>query len=154
MVLWQFPTSFRFSSKQRDEAISRLEHFLQILPSTIRHAFEFRHEACFEKDVVSLLQEHNAAIVISDSSVFPCVEILSSDFVYIRFHGPRHLYSSSYSSDELAIAAESIAQYLTYYDVYAYFNNDVSGYAIRNALTLEPMLSRGSTPRNQLYFRG
>lgn len=140
VVLWQFPASFRFDRDNKADNLYRLEHFLSILPGTVRQAFEFRHDSCWDKDVIALLQKANAASVIADSSVFPRVEVLCADFIYIRFHGPKKLYMSSYSDEELGEYARSITKYLEYYDVYCYFNNDGSGYAIENARKLEELL--------------
>jgi uncharacterized protein YecE (DUF72 family) len=58
--------------------------------------------------------------------------VKSTDDVYIRFHGAKRWYRHDYSREELAewiakIRAASPAR------VWAYFNNDRDGYAIRNA---------------------
>jgi len=57
--------------------------------------------------------------------------LFTGDFTYIRFHGPQSLYSSSYSDTELKIWAKRIRKYLRPHNIYCYFNNDVSGFAIK-----------------------
>jgi uncharacterized protein YecE (DUF72 family) len=55
--------------------------------------------------------------------------------VYLRFHGNR--YAGSYSAQYLAPRAREIRAYLADgLDVYAYFNNDIDGHAVHNALDL------------------
>lgn len=52
-------------------------------------------------------------------------------------HGTKNLYSSNYSDKELKILSLKIKDYLKQdLDVYAYFNNDAMGYAIKNAKKL------------------
>jgi uncharacterized protein YecE (DUF72 family) len=64
----------------------------------------------------------------------------TASWVYVRFHGPDHdhLYAGSYSDDDLAWWADRIGEWQrSGRDVYAYFNNDGGGHAVRNALTLQ-----------------
>jgi uncharacterized protein YecE (DUF72 family) len=142
VVLWQFPASFVLSEKYYDEYLTRLEEFLELLPrDDVRHAFEFRDIRWFGEDVAGILRRYNAAYVLSDTPVFPCREVLSADFVYVRFHGPGALYATAYSDKELSHWAEKIKIYLQDRDVYGYFNNDMSAHAIKNAKTLQSMVS-------------
>lgn len=138
-VLWQFPANFTLR-KQKDKYLERLEEFLKLLPKNLRHAFEFRDESFFESDVVSLLRLYGASIVISQSGVFPERELLNETFVYIRFHGPTSLYSSKYTDEQLFAWAQKIKKYLLTQDVYCYFNNDMSGYAIQNTQKLQQFI--------------
>jgi uncharacterized protein YecE (DUF72 family) len=73
----------------------------------------------------------------------PCVLRATTDFVYVRFHGPSHeqLYAGSYSDDDLAWWADRIAEWRgSGLDVWAYFNNDGEGHAVRNARTLKQLV--------------
>jgi len=66
----------------------------------------------------------------------------TADFIYIRLHGPKELYASSYSKKELEEWAQYIKKLqLGNYSVYVYFNNDFFGYAVSNAMVLEKLLS-------------
>ena len=57
--------------------------------------------------------------------------------VYVRFHGAGGTYTGNYSDDRLARWADWLNdERRSGTDVYAYFNNDVGGYAPRNAITL------------------
>jgi uncharacterized protein YecE (DUF72 family) len=60
----------------------------------------------------------------------------------VRFHGTEERYSGNYTDNVLAGWADrlrGLAKGLT--DVYIYFNNDASGYAVNNAKTLAGMLA-------------
>lgn len=144
VVLWQFPASFKLTDKYYDAYLIRLEHFLSLLPSVVRQAFEFRDSSWFGKDVLALLEKYHAAIVYSDSPAFPTQEIMTTDFMYLRFHGPGALYASSYSDKQLEQFGTAINQYLKVMDVYSYFNNDINGHAVVNAQKLEQIVQGGS----------
>lgn len=133
-ILFQFPPSFYATS----ENIKRLEKFLKLIKSfKIRCAFEFRHKTWCDPEVYKLLKKHNVAWVIADSSSYPKVEKITADFVYLRMHGSKILFSSKYTKKELEDLAQKIKKWLRQgKDVYVYFNNDVYGYAVENARTL------------------
>jgi uncharacterized protein YecE (DUF72 family) len=65
--------------------------------------------------------------------------------VYVRLHGPdpTHLYAVSYSDDDLRWWAARICDNgAADNEIYAYFNNDAEGHAVRNAQTLGTLLPR------------
>jgi uncharacterized protein YecE (DUF72 family) len=132
-VLWQLPPTFR-----RDD--DRLAGALSQLPPG-RHAFEFRHESWFVPEVYELLRARNAALVIGDHPErrFQTYE-LTADWTFVRFHYGRRGRHGNYSKRELSEWAKRIAGWGTRADVYAYFNNDWNGYAVRNGLELKRLL--------------
>jgi uncharacterized protein YecE (DUF72 family) len=138
--LLQLPPSFAATP----ERVGRLERFLEMAGRTpsIRIAVEFRHESCFDERVLDVLRRSGAALVIGHSSRYPVPEPVSTaKFAYFRFHGPREMFSSSYSDAELRHWARIIKRFLAERrDVYAYFNNDNGGHAVANARTLAKML--------------
>ena len=74
----------------------------------------------------------------------PCVLRATAGFVYVRLHGPsrEHLYAGSYSDDDLRWWADRVREWSAQgRDVYAYFNNDGFGHAVRNARTLRELLN-------------
>jgi uncharacterized protein YecE (DUF72 family) len=133
-ILFQFPPSFRATL----ENIKRLEALFKILRGTTprKFAFEFRHESWCGKNIHNLLKKYNVAWVIADSPRYPKAEVVTADFVYVRMHGSRVLFSSKYTKKELSSLAQKIKKWLKTADVYVYFNNDAHGYAIENAKTL------------------
>jgi uncharacterized protein YecE (DUF72 family) len=131
-ILWQLPGSFR-----RDD--ERLASALAALPPG-RHAFEFRHASWFCDEVHALLRERGVALVIGDTPQRPFqTRELTADFAFVRFHhGDRP--DGDYSERALAGWVEQVDVWRREVDVYAYFNNDWAGYAVRNALWLRERL--------------
>lgn len=142
-LLLQFPPSFRCD-------LRRLEAFLEESRglTTARLAFEFRHASWFVPEVSELLAKCDAAQVIAQSSRYPCAPPEpAASFVYLRFHGPRELFASCYSEEELRVWAGRIRSWLKEgRAVYAYFNNDYRGYAIANAATLAILTGKSGLP--------
>jgi uncharacterized protein YecE (DUF72 family) len=125
----------------RDDA--RLDYFLAELPDWIRVAVEFRHPSWHVEEVFALLERHGAAYCVMSGAGLPCILRATAPFVYVRLHGPDpgSLYGGSYSDDDLAWWAERIREWeRDGRDVFAYFNNDLEGNAVRNAETLRRML--------------
>jgi uncharacterized protein YecE (DUF72 family) len=134
-LLWQLPPTF-----ERDDG--RLAVALGELPGDLRHAFEFRHASWFAPEVMGLLREHGIALVIADRPEIRPFQTheLTADFTFVRFHHGSRGRGGNYSDSELAEWAETIRGWAGRGDVYAYFNNDWEGYALRNALTLRRLL--------------
>ncbi|GAH98521.1 unnamed protein product, partial [marine sediment metagenome] len=140
-VLFQFPSSF----KATEENVKRLEEFLKFIRKNtkkLRFAFEFRHKTWCEEKIYKLLKKHRVAWVITDSSSFPKAEKVTADFVYIRMHGSKVLFSSKYTKKELNDLTEKIKKWKRNKDVFVYFNNDAHGHAIENAKTLRGFLGK------------
>ena len=132
-MLWQLPATF-----QRDD--ERLAQALAQLPRG-RHCFEFRHESWFAPEVYELLRRHEVALVIGDTPKRPFQSHeLTADWTFIRFHEGTRGRFSNYSESELEEWAQRIERWAASDDVYAYFNNDRNGYAVRNALWLKERL--------------
>lgn len=122
---------------QRDDA--RLEYLLQRVPQWMRVAVELRHDSWHDEAVFELLQRYQAAYCVMSGANLPCVLRATAPFVYVRLHGPdtQFLYGGSYSDADLRWWADRIGEWQAAgRDVYAYFNNDGYGHAVRNAETL------------------
>jgi len=132
-VLWQLPPTFK-----RDDA--RLGEALAQLPAG-RHCFEFREASWFADEIYALLRAHGVALVIGDDPRRPFqTHELTADWSFLRFHHGSRGRGGNYSERELDEWAERIARWRATHDVYAYFNNDWEGYAIRNARGLQERL--------------
>jgi uncharacterized protein YecE (DUF72 family) len=144
-ILFQLPPSFRVNETE----IKRLEDFLKLIAKNpkrkhsasyeagrLHYAFEFRHQSWSDKKVYDLLKKYKVAWVIADSPSYPKTEAITCDFVYIRMHGSKVLFTSNYTKKELEGLAQKIKKWLKNYDVYVYFNNDAMGYAVKNAKEL------------------
>lgn len=131
LFLFQLPANLK-------KNIIKLEKFLQLIPKNYRYVFEFRNESWYGEEIYNLLNKFGVGITISSSPNFPYHEIITGNFCYIRMHGSKQLYSSSYSSKELkklsVLVRENLKKDIT---TYVYFNNDTSGYAVKNAMELK-----------------
>jgi len=128
---------------ERDDA--RLDWFLAGLPDWIRVAVELRHPSWNDPGVFDLLERRGAAYCVMSGARLPCILRATAPFVYVRLHGPEHdaLYGGSYSDSDLSWWAERFREWEgAGREVYAYFNNDGGGNAVRNAETLRWMLNR------------
>jgi len=127
----------------RDDA--RLDYFLSRVPAWMRVAVEFRHPSWHDDAVFAILERHQAAYCVMSGANLPCVLRTTAPFVYVRLHGPDHghLYGGSYSDRDLGWWADRIREWDGGgQDVYAYFNNDGGGNAVRNAERLRALLGR------------
>ena len=132
-VLWQLPENFR-----RDD--DRLAEALERLPPG-RHGFEFRHASWFVEDVYALLRERGVALVIGDHPKRPFqTRELTAGWTFVRFHHGSRGRNGNYSERELGEWAARIAAWRRRVEVYAYFNNDWDGYAVKNGLWLKKRL--------------
>lgn len=129
--------------QQRDDA--RLDSFLASVPPSIRTAVELRHPSWNDPAVFALLEQHRAAYVVMSGAGLACIPRATTDLVYVRMHGPGQdaMYTGSYSNDELKGWADRINEWTGEgRDVWMYFNNDLGGHAVRNALTLRALVSQ------------
>ena len=66
---------------------------------------------------------------------------LTADWTFVRFHHGTRGRNGNYSETEIAEWAERIDGWAASgIDVYAYYNNDWEGYAVRNGLRLRELL--------------
>jgi uncharacterized protein YecE (DUF72 family) len=127
-VLFQLPPGWEYNGE-------RLNEFINVLPSQYQFAFEFRNHSWYNNETYDLLRKKNAAFVIYELEGHLSPIELTSDFAYLRLHGPGGKYQGSYSDEKLK---EWIKRFRSWgnngiKDVYCYFDNDQNGYAAFNA---------------------
>lgn len=156
--LWQLPEMFHFKPE-------RLEAFFRLLPRNtkqalelarrrdarmtgrsrlaidanrrLRHALEVRHESFVSAEFISLLKKHGIGLVVADTAGrWPRMFEVTADFVYVRLHGDKVIYTSGYTRRALDEWAERIREWHRRADVYVYFDNDVKVRAPYDARTL------------------
>ena len=137
-VLIQLPPGLSFDK-------TLIHEFLDIIKnqySLYRFAIEVRHESWINDNFFDLIAHQGIAFVIADSgNRFPYYETVTADFVYLRFHGREQLYASDYSEADLKLYAEKIISWLDEdKEVWVFFNNDLHGFAINNAVRLREMI--------------
>jgi uncharacterized protein YecE (DUF72 family) len=124
---------FRFATAERSEA-------------KLRWAAEFRDPSWLHDETYEVLRRYGVALCVHD--LLPDHPwLLTADWAYSRFHGPSALsqkYGGEYGPKGLSRAADGLSTWRDQgRDVYAYFNNDAGGAAVRDAEWLEERLTSG-----------
>jgi uncharacterized protein YecE (DUF72 family) len=123
--------------------VERLDEFLSLAPATMRWAVELRDPSWMHDDVFDVLRRHRAALCIHDLLPAHPFE-LTTDWTYVRFHGPDALnvpYHGAYGEARLTEWAERLSGVRQQgCDVFAYFNNDWYGHAVRDAQLLREIM--------------
>jgi uncharacterized protein YecE (DUF72 family) len=130
-ILWQFPPNFKYEH-------GRMRDFLDLLPKDtasaaalarkrdpfmkgrtrlaidenrrLRYAVEVRHDSFNDDSFIELLRDYNVASVIAETArLWPMLEDITADFVYMRLHGDKEIYRSGYSARSLDRWAARIA---------------------------------------------
>jgi uncharacterized protein YecE (DUF72 family) len=126
--LWQLPPHMKPDAE-------RLDRFLASVPPG-RHALEFRDPAWYAEAICDVLDAHGAAFCEHDS-VKRAPPRLTGGWRYLRFHGTTGRYSGRYGADGLRPYADDLLAWARRgRDAYVYFNNDLGGHAVHDALTL------------------
>lgn len=138
-ILIQLPPSLKFDA-------SLVIGFFDILKekyNQYRFAIEVRHKSWVSDTFFNILKDYNIAFVVADSGRrFPYYEAVTTDFVYMRLHGHEKLYASLYAEWELKEYAAKIYNWVVKgREVWAFFNNDFGGYAVKNALKINEILT-------------
>jgi uncharacterized protein YecE (DUF72 family) len=133
-VLWQLPPQMKRPDPER------LDRFLAHAPDHVRHAFEFRDLGWYTEEVCDVLDAHRAALVEHDLLPRPPPRVCGG-FRYLRFHGASAPYHGRYGPARLRPIARELARWKRRGDVFAFFNNDREGHAVRDALALQLLAS-------------
>ncbi|MGC4038637.1 MAG: DUF72 domain-containing protein [Chitinophagaceae bacterium] len=140
-ILVQFPGKISLDYFNAVEQILR-ELTDHKLSEAWKIAVEFRNSTWYTGETWEMLDEFNAAIVLHDHPKAKMMEVKGhTDFVYIRFHGPKGDYRDSYTNEYLQKMATKIKRWLKEgKELYAYFNNTI-GSAFDNAQTLNALIA-------------
>jgi len=135
-ILYQLPPRFRIN-------LERLADFLALLPSGYDHVFEFRDASWYVEETYGLLERHRASLCAHDLPGLASPRHAVGPIAYVRFHGGTGKYVGRYSEAALAEWSEWLAEQARQgRGIWAYFNNDIGGAAIPDALALRAMLRR------------
>ena len=133
-ILFQLPPHWGFNER-------RLCDFLRTLAPQYRYAFEFRDRSWLNERSYRMLAEHDACLCIYDFEGYTSPKELTTDFVYLRLHGPRAAYRGRYRKPALQKWATAISTWAAQgKSVYCYFDNDEAGHAANDALGLRQLL--------------
>jgi uncharacterized protein YecE (DUF72 family) len=122
----------------------RLADFAELLPPDLIHIFEFRDDRWFVESVKTVLERHGLGFCIHDMAGVNCPQWRAGQAAYFRFHGSSHNADGGYGERELRAWARELEHCLeTGRAVFAYFNNDAGGNAVRDAQELRRLVHRG-----------
>jgi uncharacterized protein YecE (DUF72 family) len=113
-----------------------LEATLRLFPRSARVAVEFRDESWFTAKTSALLERLGVALCLADSPRRKQPVWRTADWGFVRFHEGRGQSGPGYRRDVLRRWVRRLAEmWPARADIYAYFNNDSAGYAVRDAIT-------------------
>jgi uncharacterized protein YecE (DUF72 family) len=128
-LLLQFPSTFK------TEHLHLLSDFLPSLPKGHRIAVEVRNKKLLIDRLYSILRENGAALTILDRPSMPEIEVMTTDFTYIRWEGDRKKVSGTLGKieidrlNEIKAWAQKTRGYLkTPVEVFGYFSKYYSGH--------------------------
>lgn len=163
-ILWQLPATFHYDEDRIETFLSQLPHdneqaakiaskhdahvsrahYAIDRKRRLRHAMEVRHDSFANQTFVDQLRRHRIALVVSDAAgKWPRMEDVTANFMYLRLHGYKQLYSGAYSDAAIRDWATRIRAWArggeprgaircttkplprhSGRDVYCYFDND------------------------------
>ncbi|MEX2691616.1 DUF72 domain-containing protein [Rhizobium mongolense] len=123
--LFQLPPSVHFSPETLQLILSQLD-------KRRRNVVEFRHKSWWNDETFRAFQSAGAIFCSCSGPHLPDELVRTADDIYIRFHGTTRWYRHDYSEAELRVWTDRVSQSGAT-RVWAYFNNDRDGNAIRNA---------------------
>jgi uncharacterized protein YecE (DUF72 family) len=127
-LLIQLPPTFKADA-------ARLADALDCFPTSVRIAFEPRHESWFNDAVERVLHDRDVAFCLADSREKPAgPQWRTARWTYVRFHEGLGRPHPCYRESALHEWAQRLAEgWGRRAEVYAYFNNDPGGCAVRDA---------------------
>ena len=134
--LYQLPPSYHYSP-------ARLKSILGQLDPRRRTVVEFRHRSWWNDKVYAAFEKSGTIFCSCSGPRLPDYLVKTTDEIYLRFHGLTRWYRHDYSADELAVWVRRIKA-SGCKRVWAYFNNDRDGHAIRNAKEFLRQLRAGA----------
>ena len=135
-ILIQLPPKFGFNPE-------KLEQFLEILPTQVNFAVEFRDKSWIRNETWALLEKCQVAYTIVDEPLLPPEVHITSRIAYFRWHGrgSRPWYDYRYPSNELEPWVSKVKEVAGRTKrTYGFFNNHFHGYAVENCIQIMEML--------------
>ena len=143
MVLLQLPPSMPYD-------LDRLRKAILTFSDPRYLALEFRHNQYLTEETKTLLVDTGITYCNADSPRSRLNDWLTSDTAYFRLHGHESWYGCEYSYEELTHIKELIQKMINSgaRQIYVFFNNDISGFAPKNALALIKMFEEENEETN------
>ena len=135
-ILFQLPPRWGFNPV-------RFQAFLKLLPADYRYAFELPDRSWQNPEAYELMKKFSVAFCIYDLDGFLTPKTITTEFIYIRLHGPDAPYEGNYSQSILSGWAGAFSSWSNQgKEIFCYFDNDQAGYAPQNALSLYRMVTK------------
>jgi uncharacterized protein YecE (DUF72 family) len=135
-VLFQLPPRWRFNP-------DRFYDFLESLPTDHRYAVEFRDPSWQDPEAYEAMKSFGISFCIYDLDGYLSPKEITSDFIYVRLHGPNGAYRGKYDIPTLSGWVGAFYAWIEQgREVFCYFDNDEAGYAPQNALRLQEMMTK------------
>lgn len=82
-ILFQLPPAMKCD-------VALLSAYLDLLPTDLRYAFEFRHPSWLADPVYDELRKRNISLCVAESERLEVPEVITADFVYYRLRKPEY----------------------------------------------------------------
>jgi uncharacterized protein YecE (DUF72 family) len=118
-----------------------LDRFLGSLPIDARQAVEFRKAGALDPAILGVLADHSASYVCTSPRDADGDCPLTSDLLYLRFHGLSGGYAHAYTPAELRPWARLLTEARDRgCSALVYFNNDAEAHAPEDAAKLKALM--------------
>jgi uncharacterized protein YecE (DUF72 family) len=135
-ILLQLPPNLRGDP-------AALDAVLAAFPEGAQVAVEPRHPTWFSEETKAVLEGRGAALCLADGGPVKFPDWRTTGWGYVRFHRGRAQPESCYGRDALDASARKVAEmWSPADDVFVYFNNDLHGCALLNAVTFARAVAR------------
>ena len=134
-MLYQLPPRWRPNYE-------RLAEFLAAIPRAPQ-ALEIRDRRWYGPRLTALLTDADVGLCLHDMAGSASRPERVGPLVYVRFHGSGARYGGAYTAQRLTAWAERMAGWADEgLPVWAFFNNDIGGHAVRDADRLRSLMRR------------
>lgn len=140
-VLLQLPPTLQADPDRLAECLDRF-------PSNVRVAVEPRHDSWWTDEVRAVLAAHDSALCWTDVRGLPRTRLWrTAEWAYLRFHEGAAQPWPRYGDQALRSWVGRLADtWDKSADVYVYFNNDLGGAAVRDALRFAAIAQKQGHP--------
>jgi uncharacterized protein YecE (DUF72 family) len=160
-LLLQFPYFNRNIFASREPFDRLLKPFLKCLPKEFRFAIEIRNKNWISWDFLELLREHSVAFALVAQAWMPgidtlakALDLLTSDFAYVRFIGDRKAIEAKTmkwdkliedKTPEMTVWIKELKRVVNQgVKTYAFFNNHYAGFAPGSVKQFEDLWEQSS----------
>lgn len=134
-VLFQLPPRADYNEE-------RLNRIIETMDNSIPNVVEFRHQSWWNQGVYDKLGKNKISFCGISHPTLPEEMVQNTSLLYYRFHGVPELYKSKYSPQKLSAFSKKVTANKHIKNAFVYFNNDIGGSAIENAVYLKELQSK------------